>query len=105
MIYHAGSLQLSLSCRAATDCDHCLAQAPSGRCTCTLLWTLASNLGVLSQERGTGTDLVLVQAYQVLKRGGLDDDHIVVMHADDLAHDIQNPHSGADLTSKSAGFP
>jgi len=28
----------------------------------------------------------------VLKRGGLDDDHIVVMHADDIALDIQNPH-------------
>ena len=35
-----------------------------------------------------------MQAYQVLKRGGLSDDHIVVMHADDLAHDIQNPHAG-----------
>ena len=34
------------------------------------------------------------QAYQLLKRGGLSDDHIVVMHADDLAYDIQNPHAG-----------
>ena len=34
------------------------------------------------------------QAYQVLKRGGLDDDHIVVMMADDLANNIMNPHPG-----------
>ncbi|KAK9868632.1 hypothetical protein WJX84_003492 [Apatococcus fuscideae] len=33
-------------------------------------------------------------AYQVLKRGGLDDEHIVVMMADDLANNIMNPHPG-----------
>lgn len=35
-----------------------------------------------------------LQAYQVLKRGGLDDDHIVVMMADDLAQNYLNPHPG-----------
>ena len=41
------------------------------------------------------TDLSYVRkAYQVLRRGGLDDDHIVVMMADDLAHNYQNPHPG-----------
>ena len=38
--------------------------------------------------------LCLVQAYQVLKWGGLADDHIVVMHADDIAENMQNPHVG-----------
>ncbi|KAK9819348.1 hypothetical protein WJX74_009216 [Apatococcus lobatus] len=33
-------------------------------------------------------------AYQVLRNGGLDDDHIVVMMADDLANNIMNPHPG-----------
>jgi legumain len=33
-------------------------------------------------------------AYQILKRGGLDDDHIVVMMADDLAGNFMNPHPG-----------
>ena len=35
-----------------------------------------------------------MQAYQVLKRGGLSDDRIVVMHADDIAQNLQNPHMG-----------
>ena len=35
-----------------------------------------------------------VQAYQVLKNGGLEDDHIVVMMSDDLANNIMNPHPG-----------
>ncbi|KAK9790770.1 hypothetical protein WJX73_004252 [Symbiochloris irregularis] len=33
-------------------------------------------------------------AYQVLSHGGLDDDHIVVMMADDLASNYMNPHPG-----------
>ncbi|KAK9819341.1 hypothetical protein WJX74_008119 [Apatococcus lobatus] len=33
-------------------------------------------------------------AYQVLKNGGLDDDHIIVMMADDLANNPWNPHPG-----------
>jgi legumain len=33
-------------------------------------------------------------AYQVLKHGGLDDDHIVVMMADDIASNYLNPHPG-----------
>jgi len=33
-------------------------------------------------------------AYQVLKRGGLDDDHIVVMHTNDLVGNFMNPHPG-----------
>jgi legumain len=33
-------------------------------------------------------------AYQVLKRGGLDDDHIVVMHTNDIAGNFMNPHPG-----------
>ena len=35
-----------------------------------------------------------VQAYQILKRGGIDDDHIVVMHTNDLAGNFMNPHPG-----------
>ena len=35
-----------------------------------------------------------LQAYQVLKRGGLDDDHIVVFHTNDLAGNFMNPHPG-----------
>ena len=30
----------------------------------------------------------------MLKRGGLDDDHIVVMHTNDLAGSWSNPHPG-----------
>lgn len=37
---------------------------------------------------------MVMQAYQVLRNGGLDDDHIVVMMADDLANNIMNPHPG-----------
>lgn len=36
----------------------------------------------------------VMQAYQVLKNGGLEDDHIVVMMSDDLANNIMNPHPG-----------
>lgn len=35
-----------------------------------------------------------MQAYQILKRGGLDDDHIIVMHTNDLAGNWMNPHPG-----------
>ena len=35
-----------------------------------------------------------VQAYQILKRGGIEDDHIVVMHTNDLAGNFMNPHPG-----------
>ena len=38
--------------------------------------------------------LLRLQAYQVLRKGGLDDDHIVVMMADDLAQNYLNPHPG-----------
>ena len=34
------------------------------------------------------------QAYQVLRHGGLSDDRIIVMHADDIAENMQNPHAG-----------
>lgn len=38
--------------------------------------------------------ILILQAYQVLKRGGLDDDHIVVFHTNDLAGNFMNPHPG-----------
>ena len=36
----------------------------------------------------------MAQAYQILRQGGLPDDRIVVMMADDLAHNPLNPHPG-----------
>mmetsp|Transcript_14739 Transcript_14739/g.44517 ORF Transcript_14739/g.44517 Transcript_14739/m.44517 type:complete len:505 (-) Transcript_14739:2015-3529(-) len=36
----------------------------------------------------------VAHAYQVLKKGGVPDDHIVVMMYDDVANDISNPHKG-----------
>jgi glycosylphosphatidylinositol transamidase (GPIT) subunit GPI8 len=35
-----------------------------------------------------------LQAYQVLRKGGIPDDHIVLMIQDDLAHSEFNPHPG-----------
>ena len=36
----------------------------------------------------------VAHAYQVLRRGGLPEDRIVTMMANDVAHDPQNPHPG-----------
>lgn len=36
----------------------------------------------------------MYHAYQMLKRGGLSDSRIVVMHCDDIAHNPSNPHPG-----------
>ena len=33
-------------------------------------------------------------AYQILKRGGLKDENIIVFMYDDIAYDIENPHPG-----------
>ena len=40
------------------------------------------------------TRFFALQAYQVLRKGGLSDDRIVVMVADDLAENYMNPHPG-----------
>lgn len=38
-------------------------------------------------------------AYQIFKRAGLDDDHIVVFHYDDIANDSENPTPGQVINS------
>ena len=40
-----------------------------------------------------------LQAYQVLHHGGIKDDNIVVMMADDIAGNYQNPHPGKIFNS------
>ena len=36
----------------------------------------------------------MYHAYQMLKRGGLSDSRVVVMHYDDIARNPANPHPG-----------
>ena len=36
----------------------------------------------------------VLQAYQVLKRGGVKEENIIVMVQDDIAHNYMNPHPG-----------
>lgn len=38
--------------------------------------------------------LDVLQAYQVLKRGGVKEENIIVMMQDDIAHNYMNPHPG-----------
>lgn len=60
------------------------------KCALTLFWYTLGFQGYLIEPS---------QAYQVLKRGGLDDDHIVVMHTNDLAGNFMNPHPGQIFNS------
>jgi len=41
----------------------------------------------------------IYHAYQIMKAGGLDDAHIVVMHYDDIANDSENPKKGTIINS------
>lgn len=44
-----------------------------------------------------------LQAYQVLHRGGVRDEHIVVMVFDDIAHNPNNPYPGSIVNHPSGG--
>jgi legumain len=41
----------------------------------------------------------IYHAYQIMKAGGLDDEHIVVMHYDDIANSSENPKKGTVINS------
>jgi len=41
----------------------------------------------------------IYHAYQIMKAGGLDDDHIVVFHYDDIANNAENPKKGTVINS------
>ena len=78
--------------KGLTPVKHLDTQAPGRRRACEKPYAANASRDYVSQE--ILHPRCCAQAYQVLKRGGVADDHIVVMHADDLAYDIQNPHAG-----------
>ena len=58
--------------------------------SCVIMWCVVC--GVYEQSD-------VCHAYQILKRGGLKDENIIVFMYDDIAYDIENPHPGILINS------
>jgi glycosylphosphatidylinositol transamidase (GPIT) subunit GPI8 len=60
----------------------------------TILWVLTERCGVLDARQAD-----VCNAYQILKKGGLKEENIVVFMYDDIAHNPDNPRPGVIINN------